>query len=126
MEITLLHYLALAGALFLIGILGILLNRRNLISLIMSIELIALAININFVSFSNYLNDIKGQVFVLFVLTVAASEIAVMLAALVIYFSKNKNIWIDDNISDLRGYVLWINIILLISYKFTHYTNEIE
>ena len=103
MEITLLHYLALAGALFLIGILGILLNRRNLISLIMSIELIALAININFVSFSNYLNDIKGQVFVLFVLTVAASEIAVMLAALVIYFSKNKNIWIDDNISDLRG-----------------------
>ncbi len=103
MEITLLHYLALAGLLFLIGILGILLNRRNLISLIMSIELIALAININFISFSNYLNDIKGQVFVLFVLTVAASEIAIMLAALVIYFSKNKNIWIDDNVSDLRG-----------------------
>ena len=103
MESTLLHYLALAGCLFLIGILGILLNRRNLISLIMSIELIALSININFVSFSNYLNDIKGQVFVLFVLTVAASEIAVMLAALVVYFGKNKNIWIDENISDLRG-----------------------
>lgn len=103
MEIGLFHYILLSMILFLIGIFGIFLSKRNLISLIMSIEIIFLAVNMNFVIFSNLWNDFKGQFFVLFILTVSASEIAVVLSAIIIYF-KNHNNSIDvDQLSNTRG-----------------------
>ena len=87
--IGLTHYLAVAAILFTIGVLGIFLNRRNIILMLMAIELILLAVNINLVAFSAFLGDLTGQVFAMFVLTVAAAEAAIGLAILVIFFQSN-------------------------------------
>ena len=95
-EIGLGHYLALAAIIFAIGITGIFLNRKNVIIILMSIELILLAININLVSFSSYLGDLVGQVFAMFVLTVAAAEAAIGLAILVVYFRNRGSIAVED------------------------------
>ena len=91
MTIGLPHYLAVAAVLFTIGVFGIFLNRKNVIVILMSIELILLAVNINFVAFSAYLGDLVGQVFALFVLTVAAAEAAIGLAILVVYFRNRRH-----------------------------------
>jgi NADH-quinone oxidoreductase subunit K len=96
MEIGLGHYLAVAAAMFTIGVFGIFLNRKNVIVILMSIELILLAVNINFVAFSYYLHDLVGQVFALFVLTVAAAEAAIGLAILVTYFRGRRSIAVED------------------------------
>jgi NADH-quinone oxidoreductase subunit K len=90
------HYLVVAAALFVIGIFGLFLNRKNIIILLMSIELILLSVNINFVAFSSYLNDLVGQVFTLFVLTVAAAEAAIGLAILVCFFRNRGTIDVED------------------------------
>lgn len=95
-EIGLMHYLVVASIVFTIGVLGLFLNRRNVIVILMSIELLLLAVNINFVAFSTYLQDLAGQVFALFVLTVAAAEAAIGLAILVIYFRKRGNIDVKE------------------------------
>lgn len=102
MEITLSHYLILAGILFTMGVFGIFLNRKNVIVILMSVELMLLAVNINFVSFSTWLNDINGQVFTLFILTVAAAEAAIGLAILVVFFRNKGSIAVED-ISGLKG-----------------------
>ena len=94
--ITLAHYLTVAAILFVLGVLGIFLNRRNVILMLMAIELILLAVNINFVAFSSYLGDLVGQVFALFVLTVAAAEAAIGLAILVVYFRNRGTIAVED------------------------------
>jgi NADH-quinone oxidoreductase subunit K len=96
MTIGLPHYLALAAILFTIGVLGIFLNRKNVIIILMSIELILLAVNINFVAFSAYQGNLIGQVFALFVLTVAAAEAAIGLAILVVYFRNRGSIAVED------------------------------
>lgn len=96
MEIGLAHYLTVAAMLFTIGIFGIFLNRKNVIIILMSVELILLAVNINFVAFSSYLNDMVGQVFTMFILTVAAGEAAIGLAILVIYFRNRGTIAVED------------------------------
>ena len=96
------HYLAVAGALFVIGIFGIFLNRKNVIIILMSIELMLLAVNINLVAFSAYLGDITGQVFTLFVLTVAAAEAAIGLAILVCFFRNRGTIAVED-VASLKG-----------------------
>lgn len=96
MTITLDHYLIVAALLFLIGTIGIFLNRRNVIVILMSIELMLLAANINFVAFSQYLQDLVGQVFGLFILTIAAAEAAIGLAILVVYFRNRGDISVDD------------------------------
>ena len=96
MAIGLSSYLAVAAILFTIGVLGIFLNRKNIIIILMSIELILLAVNINFVAFSAYLGDLVGQVFALFVLTVAAAEAAIGLAILVVYFRNRGTIAVED------------------------------
>ena len=101
-EIGLGHYLTLAAIIFTIGIIGIFLNRKNVIIILMSIELILLAVNINLVSFSIYLQNLIGQVFTMFVLTVAAAEAAVGLAIIVIYY-KNKGSINVEQISSLKG-----------------------
>lgn len=90
------HYLAVAAALFVIGIFGLFLNRKNVIILLMSIELMLLSVNINFVAFSAHLNDLVGQVFTLFVLTVAAAEAAIGLAILVCFFRNRGTIDVED------------------------------
>jgi len=90
------HYLAVAAALFVIGIFGLFLNRKNVIILLMSIELMLLAVNINLVAFSHYLQDMAGQVFTLFVLTVAAAEAAIGLAILVCFFRNRGTIDVED------------------------------
>ena len=90
------HYLAVGAALFVLGVFGIFINRKNIIVILMSIELILLAVNINFVAFSAYLGDMVGQVFAMFVLTVAAGEAAIGLAILVIYFRGRGTIDVDD------------------------------
>ena len=90
------HYLAVAAALFTIGVFGIFVNRKNVIVILMSIELILLAVNINLVAFSSFLGDLVGQVFAMFVLTVAAAEAAVGLASLVVYFRNRGNIAVED------------------------------
>ncbi len=90
------HFLALSSMLFLIGVFGIFLNRKNIIILLMSIELILLAVNINFVSFSYFLGDLTGQVFTLFILTVAAAEAAIGLAILVCFFRNKGSISVED------------------------------
>jgi len=90
------HYLAVAAALFVIGIFGLFLNRKNIIILLMSIELMLLGVNINFVAFSTYLNDYVGQIFTLFVLTVAAAEAAIGLAILVCFFRNKGSIDVED------------------------------
>ena len=96
------HYLFLAAIIFIIGVVGIFLNRRNVIIILMSIELILLAVNINLVSFSIYLEDITGQIFTKLILTVAAAEAAVGLAIIVIYY-KNKGSIDVEQISSLKG-----------------------
>jgi len=96
MEIGLVHYLIVAAMLFTIGIFGIFLNRKNVIIILMSVELILLAVNINFVAFSHYLQDMAGQVFTMFILTVAAGEAAIGLAILVIYFRNRGSIAVED------------------------------
>ena len=101
-EIGLGHYLSLSAIIFTIGIVGIFLNRKNIIIILMSIELMLLAVNINLVSFSIYLQNIVGQVFSIFILTVAAAEAAVGLAIIVIYF-KNKGSIDVEQISSLKG-----------------------
>ena len=101
-EIGLGHYLTLAAIIFSIGVIGIFLNRKNIIIILMSIELILLAVNINLVSFSIYLQNIVGQVFAMFILTVAAAEAAVGLAIIVIYY-KNKGSIDVEQISSLKG-----------------------
>ena len=101
-EIGLGHYLTLAAIIFTIGIIGIFLNRKNIIIILMSIELILLAVNINLVSFSIYLQNLVGQVFAMFILTVAAAEAAVGLAIIVIYY-KNKGSINVEQIDSLRG-----------------------
>ena len=101
-EIGLGHYLTLAAIIFAIGIVGIFLNRKNVIIILMSIELILLAVNINLVSFSIFLQNLVGQVFTMFILTVAAAEAAVGLAIIVIYY-KNKGSINVEQISSLKG-----------------------
>ena len=101
-EITVGHYLILSAIIFVIGIVGIFLNRKNIIIILMSIELMLLAVNINLVSFSIYLQDLVGQVFTMFILTVAAAEAAVGLAIIVIYY-KNKGSINVEHISSLKG-----------------------
>ena len=96
MTITLGHFLTVAAILFTIGVFGIFLNRKNVIIILMSIELMLLAVNVNFVAFSAYLGDLMGQVFALFVLTVAAAEAAIGLAILVVYFRNRKSIAVED------------------------------
>ena len=101
-EIGLGHYLTLSAIIFAIGIVGIFLNRKNVIIILMSIELILLAVNINLVSFSIYLEDLVGQVFTMFILTVAAAEAAIGLAIIVIYY-KNKGSINVEQINSLKG-----------------------
>jgi NADH-quinone oxidoreductase subunit K len=96
------HYLVLSGTLFAIAVAGIFLNRKNVILLLMCIELMLLAVNINFVAFSVFLNDIAGQVFVFFILTVAAAEAAIGLAILVVLFRNRASIDVDD-MGEMRG-----------------------
>ncbi|WP_366656757.1 NADH-quinone oxidoreductase subunit NuoK [Fodinicurvata sp. EGI_FJ10296] len=96
MEIGLGHYLTVAAILFTLGIFGIFLNRRNVIIILMSIELMLLAVNINLVAFSTAMNDLGGQIFAIFVLTVAAAEAAIGLAILVVYFRNRGTIAVAD------------------------------
>ena len=102
MEIPIIYYLYLSIIVFTIGLIGVFLNRKNLIVLLMSIELILFSANINFVSFSNYYKDITGQIFVFFNLSVSAAEAAVGLAIIVIFFRKKDSIHVDD-INSLKG-----------------------
>ena len=95
-EITLSHYLTVAAVLFSIGIFGIFLNRKNVIIILMSIELILLAVNINLVAFSVHLGDMVGQIFAMLVLTVAAAEAAIGLAIIVVYFRNRGSIAVED------------------------------
>ena len=101
-EIGLGHYLTLASIIFVIGLVGIFLNRKNVIIILMSVELILLSVNINLVSFSIYLQNLVGQVFTMFILTVAAAEAAVGLAIIVVYY-KNKGSIDVEQISSLKG-----------------------
>ena len=101
-EIGLEHYLILAAIIFTIGIVGIFLNRKNLIVILMCIELLLLAVNINLVSFSIFLNDLNGQIFTLFILTVAAAEAAIGLAIIVVYYRNVGSIRVED-INILKG-----------------------
>ena len=100
--ITLEHYLTVASVLFVIGIFGIFLNRKNVIVILMSIELMLLAVNINLVAFSSFLNDLVGQVFSLFILTVAAAEAAIGLAIIVVYYRNSGTIRVEE-IDKLKG-----------------------
>ena len=102
MTIGLGHYLAVAAILFTLGILGIFINRKNVIVILMSIELILLAVNINMVAFSTHLNDIVGQVFAMLILTVAAAEAAIGLAILVVFFRNRGSIAVED-VNMMRG-----------------------
>ncbi len=96
------HFLVVAAVLFVLGVFGIFLNRKNIIVILMAIELILLAVNINLVAFSAFLGDMVGQVFAMFVLTVAAGEAAIGLAILVIYFRARGTIAVDD-INQMKG-----------------------
>ena len=102
MIIGLMHYLVVAAILFTFGIAGIILNRKNIIVILMSVELILLSVNLNFVAFSAQLGDLTGQVFALFVLTVAAAEAAIGLAILVTFYRNRGSIAVDD-INSLKG-----------------------
>ena len=101
-EITIGHYLTLAAIIFSIGLAGVFLNRKNIIVILMSIELILLAVNINLVSFSIFINDLKGQIFTLFILTVAAAEAAIGLAIIVVYYRNSGTIRVEE-IDKLKG-----------------------
>ena len=100
--ISLAHFLTVAAILFVLGVLGIFLNRRNVILILMAIELILLAVNINLVAFSAYLGDLVGQVMAMFVLTVAAAEAAIGLAILVIFYRNRGSIAVED-VNSLKG-----------------------
>ncbi len=102
MTISLSHFLVLAAILFCISIAGIIINRKNIIILLMSIEIMLLSVNLNFIAFSHYLNDLAGQVFVFFILTVAAAEAAIGLAILVVLFRNKRSISVAD-INELKG-----------------------
>ena len=102
MTLTLGHFLSLGAILFAMSVIGIFLNRKNLIVLLMAIELMLLAVNMNFVAFSHYLNDLHGQIFVFFILTVAAAESAIGLALLVLLFRNKSNINVDQ-LNSLKG-----------------------
>ena len=102
MDIGLPHFLAVGAALFTIGVFGIFVNRKNVIILLMCIELVLLSVNVNLVAFSAFLGNIQGQVFAMFVLTVAAGEAAIGLAILVIYFRGRATIAVDD-VNRMRG-----------------------
>ena len=101
-NIALGHYLILAAIIFTIGVIGIFLNRKNVIIILMSIELILLAVNINLVSFSIFTQDLTGQIFTMFILTVAAAEAAIGLAIIVVYYRNKGSIRVDD-INSLKG-----------------------
>ncbi|HOX99932.1 NADH-quinone oxidoreductase subunit NuoK [Zoogloea sp.] len=100
--LSLSHYLILAAIIFSLGVVGIFLNRKNLIVLLMAIELMLLAVNLNFIAFSHYLGDAAGQIFVFFILTVAAAEAAIGLAILVALFRNLRTIHVDD-LDSLKG-----------------------
>ncbi len=100
--ISLGHYLVVSAILFVMGVLGIFINRKNIIIILMAIELILLAVNLNLVAFSAYLHDLVGQIFAMFVLTVAAGEAAIGLAILVIYFRSRGTIAVDD-VNRMKG-----------------------
>jgi NADH-quinone oxidoreductase subunit K len=100
--IGLAHYLTVAAILFTLGVFGIFLNRKNVITIMMSIELMLLAVNLNLVAFSSFLNDLVGQVFAMFILTVAAAEAAIGLAIVVIFFRNRGTIAVEE-ISQLKG-----------------------
>ena len=102
MEIAIGHYLTVGAILFTVGVFGIFLNRKNVIIILMSVELILLAVNINLVGFSAHLNDLVGQIFAMFVLTVAAAEAAIGLAILVVYFRNRGTIEVED-INVMKG-----------------------
>jgi NADH-quinone oxidoreductase subunit K len=102
LEIGLAHYLSVAAVLFTLGVFGIFLNRKNVIIIMMSIELMLLAVNLNLVAFSSFLNDMVGQVFTMFILTVAAAEAAIGLAIVVVFFRNRGSIAVEE-ISELRG-----------------------
>jgi len=101
-EIGLGHYLTLGAIIFTIGLVGVFLNRKNIIVILMCIELILLAVNINFVSFSIFINDLSGQIFTLFILTVAAAEAAIGLAIIVVYYRNSGTIRVEE-INKLKG-----------------------
>lgn len=102
LTLTLSHFLILGAIMFAISIVGIFLNRKNLLVLLMAIELMLLAVNMNFVAFSHYLGDLSGQIFVFFILTVAAAESAIGLAILIVLFRNLKSIHVDD-LGSLKG-----------------------
>ena len=102
MTLTLGHFLSLGAMLFALSVIGIFMNRRNLIVLLMAIELMLLAVNMNFVAFSYYLGDMHGQIFVFFILTVAAAESAIGLAILVLLFRNKSNIAVEE-LNELKG-----------------------
>jgi NADH-quinone oxidoreductase subunit K len=102
LEIGLAHYLTVGAILFTLGVFGIFLNRKNVITILMSIELMLLAVNINFVAFSYFLNDLVGQIFAMFVLTVAAAETAIGLAIVVVFFRNRGTIAVQD-INQMKG-----------------------
>ena len=102
MTVTLSHYLVLGAMLFALSIIGIFLNRKNIIVLLMAIELMLLAVNINLVAFSSYLNDLTGQIFTMLILTVAAAEAAIGLAILVVYFRNRGSITVDE-MNSMKG-----------------------
>jgi NADH-quinone oxidoreductase subunit K len=102
LTLSLSHFLILGAILFAISVVGIFLNRKNLIVLLMTIELMLLAVNMNFVAFSHYLQDLSGQIFVFFILTVAAAESAIGLAILIVLFRNLKSIHVDD-LGSLKG-----------------------
>ena len=101
-EITMAHYLSVAAILFVLGVFGIFINRKNVITILMSIELILLSVSINLVAFSAYSADLSGQIFSLFILTVAAAEAAIGLAILVVYFRNRGSIAVED-INVMKG-----------------------
>jgi len=102
LNLSLSHFLILGAILFAISVVGIFLNRKNLLVLLMTIELMLLAVNMNFVAFSHYLQDLSGQIFVFFILTVAAAESAIGLAILIVLFRNLKSIHVDD-LGSLKG-----------------------
>ena len=102
MEVSLGHYLTVGAILFVTGVFGIFLNRKNVITILMSIELILLSVNLNLVAFSAFLHDLAGQVFALFILTVAAAEAAIGLAILVVFFRNRGSIAVED-VNSMKG-----------------------
>jgi NADH-quinone oxidoreductase subunit K len=102
LEVGLVHYIILSSIIFVIGVCGLFLNRKNIIVILMSMELILLSVNINLVAFSSYLQDLTGQIFSMLILTVAAAEAAIGLAILVVYYRNRSTIEVED-VSQMRG-----------------------